>query len=186
MPRRLRPDEVALWRHVTRQDIPIHPARSHPAGPQLPRPAISNPAPSASPALRIEPFRVGENARPGAAARTLSEPLKIDRRIQRDLSRGKRLPEATIDLHGMTLAQAHPALTRFILASFAMGRRLVLVITGKGRGGSGDWHDAKGVLRRQVPDWLSGSPLGNVVQEILPAHRSHGGSGAYYVVLRRG
>ena len=85
----------------------------------------------------------------------------------------------------MTLAQAHAALTRFILASFATRRRLVLVITGKGRSGD-DARDApRGLLRRQVPDWLSSPPLGSVVQEVLPAHRSHGGSGAYYVMLRR-
>lgn len=86
----------------------------------------------------------------------------------------------------MTLGQAHPALTRFVLASFATGRRLVLVITGKGKGADAAWDTQKGVLRRQVPDWLAGPPLGNVVQEILPAHRSHGGSGAFYVILRRG
>lgn len=86
----------------------------------------------------------------------------------------------------MTLAEAHPALTRFILGSYAAGRRMVLVITGKGKGDDATWHSSKGVLRRQVPVWLAGPPLGNVVQEILPAHRSHGGSGALYVILRRG
>ena len=91
-----------------------------------------------------------------------------------------------MDLHGMTVAEAHPALTRFILASFATGRRLVLVITGKGRGSGGEWNSSQGVLRRQVPEWLSGPPLGTVVQEVLPAHRSHGGAGALYVILRRG
>jgi DNA-nicking Smr family endonuclease len=181
MSRRLRPDEEALWRHVTRQDIPLHPDRPRPAAPMPLRLA-----PSAVPPPRIEPFRVGENASPAPQAPAAAgAPPRIDRRTQKQLSRGKRSPEATIDLHGMTLAQAHPALTRFILASFATGRRLVLVLTGKGRGDASHGHDAKGVLRRQAPDWLQGPPLGGVVQEILPAHRSHGGAGAYYVVLRR-
>lgn len=85
----------------------------------------------------------------------------------------------------MSLAEAHPALTRFLLASFATERRLVLVITGKGRESGQDWQSSRGVLRRQVPEWLSAPPLARVVQEVLPAHRSHGGAGALYVVLRR-
>jgi DNA-nicking Smr family endonuclease len=183
MPRRLRPDEQALWRHVTRKDTPLHPERPCPAPPQPP----FSPAPTAEPSPpRFEPSRIGASARTSAAPYAAAAPLRIDRRTQKELSRGKRSPEATIDLHGMTLAQAHPALTRFLLASFATGRRLVLVITGKGRGDETDWHSRKGILRRQVPDWLSGPPLSKIVQEVLPAHRSHGGVGAYYVVLRRG
>jgi DNA-nicking Smr family endonuclease len=182
MPRRLRPDEEALWRHVTRRDMPLHPERPRPVANK----AQLAPPPPPAPPPRFEPFRIGADARSSAAPYAAAPTLRIDRRTRKDLSRGKRSPEATIDLHGMTLAQAHPALTRFILASFATGRRLVLVITGKGRVGAADWHSARGVLRRQVPDWLTGPPLGTVVQEILPAHRSHGGSGAYYVVLRRG
>ncbi len=181
MVRRLRPEEIDLWRRVTNNTTPLSPERieastSEPR--QRPRVAeVQTPIPS---------FRIGE-----APASTMPPkvhvrpPLRIDRRTQKDLSRGRRRPEASIDLHGMTLEQAHPALNRFILASFATGRRLVLVITGKGGGSETDWHAPRGVLRRQVPDWLSGAPLGSVVQEILPAHRSHGGSGAYYVVLRR-
>ena len=183
MPRRLRPDEEALWRRVITHTTPIHPSRPEPR----PAPPPARFVPSVTgPEQRIAPFRVGEAARPAEEPAPSFRPLRMDRRTHRDLSRGKRTPEATIDLHGMTLAQAHPALTRFILASFTVGRRLVLVITGKGRGGETDRHSSKGVLRRQVPDWLSGPPLGSVVQDILPAHRSHGGSGAYYVVLRRG
>ena len=49
------------------------------------------------------------------------------------MSRGKLSPEARIDLHGMTLAEAHPELIGFILNAQAQGLRLVLVITGKGK-----------------------------------------------------
>jgi len=71
------------------------------------------------------------------------------------MSRGKLAPEARIDLHGMTLAEAHPELIRFILSSQAQGLRLVLVITGQGRRGSDDGPipQRQGILRRQVPDW---------------------------------
>ncbi|WP_150121448.1 Smr/MutS family protein, partial [Sulfitobacter sp. HI0023] len=42
-----------------------------------------------------------------------------------------------------------------------------------------------GVLRHQVPQWLSAPPLGGLVLQVTPAHISHGGGGAYYVYLRR-
>ena len=102
------------------------------------------------------------------------------------LRRGKLAPEARIDLHGMTLAEAHVALTGFILMSRTLGRRLVLVITGKGRSRGGSAPMQPGALRQQVPDWLRLPPLGEAVLQVAPAHRRHGGEGAYYVYLRRG
>jgi DNA-nicking Smr family endonuclease len=103
------------------------------------------------------------------------------------MSKGKLAPEARIDLHGMTLAEAHPALTGFVLRAQAAGCRLVLVITGKGRPGSDDGPIPRrpGVLRHQVPLWLRQAPLGAVVQQVAEAHVRHGGGGALYVYLRR-
>ncbi len=101
--------------------------------------------------------------------------------------RGKLKPEARIDLHGMTLAQAHPALNSFILNAHADGLRLVLVITGKGktRSDSGPIPERIGLLRNQVPRWLDMAPLRPLVLQVEESHRRHGGSGAYYVYLRR-
>ena len=68
-----------------------------------------------------------------------------------------------------------------------MDRRLVLVITGKGR----KPHDDNpipvrhGILKHQVPHWLHSPPLSAVVLQISEAHLKHGGTGAYYVYLRR-
>jgi DNA-nicking Smr family endonuclease len=103
------------------------------------------------------------------------------------LKRGKLRPEGRIDLHGMTLDRAHPALKHFIQTSHRNGKRLVLVITGKGkqRDDGGPIPVRYGVLRHQVPQWLSSPPLSSVVLQVAQAHISHGGSGAYYVYLRR-
>ena len=57
------------------------------------------------------------------------------------------------------------------------GHQCVLVITGKGRGG-------EGVLRAQLPRWLSQPDLRPLVSRLAPAHARHGGSGAFYVFLR--
>lgn len=116
------------------------------------------------------------------------EPLQMDRRLHARMTRGKLTPEARLDLHGMTLAQAHMALDAFIRAASRRGLRLVLVITGKGRSGGG--HDGPiprraGALRHEVPHWLRHAPLRPLVLEVHPAHHSHGGAGALYVYLRR-
>lgn len=167
----------------------MHPDRPKPIVTARPRPQSKSLKPDPVEGKpHIVPFRVGEAAKatPPRPATTGRRPPRVDRKTLRDLTRGKRRPEASIDLHGMTLAQAHVALNRFVLTSFAAGRRLVLVITGKGKGGEIAWDGERGVLRRQVPDWLEADGLGAVVQEVLPAHKGHGGSGALYVVLRRG
>ena len=66
--------------------------------------------------------------------------------------------------------------------------RHVLVITGKGKRGldDGPIPQRQGVLRHQVPHWLRLPPLGAAVMQVTEAHLKHGGSGAYYVYLRRG
>ena len=104
------------------------------------------------------------------------------------LTRGKLRPEGRIDLHGMTMAEAHPALQDFILGSAQLQRRLVLVITGKGKSKPdyGPIPERHGVLRHNVPIWLRQSPLSSVILEVTPAHQRHGGAGALYVYLRRG
>jgi DNA-nicking Smr family endonuclease len=103
------------------------------------------------------------------------------------MKRGKVAPEGRLDLHGMTLDRAHPALVRFILTAQASGKRLVLVITGKGKPADqpGPIPVPHGVIKHQVPHWLSIPPLAQAVLQISPAHVSHGGAGALYVYLRR-
>ena len=111
----------------------------------------------------------------------------MDKKAHTRLKRGKLAPEARIDLHGMTLDQAHPALIRFVLTSYTRGLRLVLVITGKGQ--REDPYDPmpmrRGVLKQQVPMWLRMPPVAQAVLQVTEAHIRHGGSGAYYVYLRR-
>jgi DNA-nicking Smr family endonuclease len=102
------------------------------------------------------------------------------------MRKGKLSPEGRIDLHGMTLAEAHPALISFILGSRAKGRRFVLVITGKGRvtDDMAPMPARAGRLRHDVPRWLTLPPLAGAVLQVTPAHRRHGGEGALYVYLR--
>lgn len=188
--RHLRPEEEALWQEVARRTVPLKPQR--PA-----MPLLANPAPREDPASQpIEPFRLGQAARPGTSGldmlpglndRRTAPPVAMDRKAFERLRRGKLTPEAKIDLHGMTLDQAHGALTAFILRAHGQGRRLVLVVTGKGkrRDDDGPIPVRQGVLRHNVPHWLRMAPLGPLVLQIAEAHLRHGGGGAYYVYLKR-
>jgi DNA-nicking Smr family endonuclease len=143
----------------------------------------------------FDAFRIGERARkagghdialPVGAALAMA-PLQMDAKAFGKMTRGKLLPEARIDLHGMTLSEAHPDLIRFILNAHADGLRLVLVITGKGKRGddTGPIPQRMGVLRHQVPQWLRQLPMMPLILQVAEAHLRHGGAGAYYVYLRR-
>ena len=125
-------------------------AKKHDAEPKHPAP--------------LPAFRIGQHAKPVAAAHATPGAQKtspVDRKAYARLKRGKLKPEARIDLHGLTQAQALPALTGFILRAVADDRRLVLVITGKGRGDDdmGPIPERRGVLRHHLPHWLHSGQL---------------------------
>jgi len=104
-------------------------------------------------------------------------------RDQQQLARGHTAIDARIDLHGMTQAQAHGALLRFLHAAQAKGAKFALVITGKGAPNAP--RGARGVLRQQVPLWLALPEFRACVLGFDVAHVGHGGEGALYVRLRK-
>jgi len=108
--------------------------------------------------------------------------VPLGRRERAQLSKGKKEIEARLDLHGMTQARAHRALSGFLHRAHGDGLTFVLVITGKGKIGAGS---ERGVLRRQVPEWLSQPEFRTLVVGFEEAHVGHGGAGALYVRIRR-
>ena len=188
--KRLNEDDLELWRKVTERTERLD-LKS------LFTPEIDAPAP-APPVLRKAKSvvlgkpegklrRHAHNLTPPLPDQIRSAPLQMDQKAFGKLKRGKLKPEARIDLHGMTLDRAHPVLSKFILSAHASGKRLVLVITGKGkmRDDGGPIPVRHGVLRHQVPQWLGMPPLSSAILQITQVHISHGGGGAYYVYLRR-
>ncbi|MGB6534842.1 MAG: Smr/MutS family protein [Xanthobacteraceae bacterium] len=110
----------------------------------------------------------------------------LTRRLKQRVARGREPIEAHIDLHGRTQSQAYAALLHFLERAQADGVKIALVVTGKGesRGGDNDTKE-RGVLRRQVPLWLSLPAFRSLVVGFERAHVGHGGAGALYVHLRR-
>lgn len=195
--RGLSPEDKALWSRVAKTATPMHPARKEPPpDPAQPHIKIAVPAARISlPAALLRPEAA--KAAPGkrfsldlasSPREALAEaPLRMDHKKHQQMKRGKLSPQARIDLHGMTLNVAYPALISFLLRAHGDGCRLALVITGKGRAGGADapLPVRPGALRYNVPQWLHMPPLNAIVLQVTAAHQRHGGDGAYYVYLRR-
>ena len=164
-------EERVLWSAVTKSIAPL-PGR---AIEKALEPSETPGAAAAARAAATAPKVASPVAKP-------KEPplAPFGRRLRQRVARGREPIEARFDLHGLTQAQAHAALSRFLHSASARGVRLVLIITGKGgRGGEA------GVLRRQVPLWLALPEFRDLVIGFEDAHAAHGGEGALYVRLRR-
>jgi DNA-nicking Smr family endonuclease len=170
--RGLSAEERALWKGITRGIKPMSKRLEAEALLDLDEP---RPAQLSKPAARIVPP-------PPKPKREAPPPLApLGRRMKQRVARGRDAIDGRLDLHGFTQAEAHGALLHFLQGAQMRGAKLVIVITGKGSGrGEG------GVLKRQVPLWLSLPEFRAVVVGFEDAHRTHGGDGALYVRLRRG
>jgi DNA-nicking Smr family endonuclease len=175
--RNLSEEERALWESVAKQIKPLRkkpraakaegapaaeaPTAAKPVAPPKPLPSVKTPRMATPPAPPLAP---------------------LGRRERSQLSRGRKEIDARLDLHGMTQTRAHRALSGFLLRAHREGLTFVLVITGKGKMGA---ESERGVLRRQVPQWLSLPEFRSLVVGFEEAHIGHGGVGALYVRIRR-
>ncbi len=187
MPRRLAPDESALWKKVAATVKPLAKAKA-PLAPVAP-PTVSPPKPTprntAAPAAAPRPPTKLPPPRRTHQAATLDG--HWDRRLRKGLVR----PDMSIDLHGHTLASAQALLDEAIGRGLMRGARVLLVVAGRLRPGAdrlpqmhGDPRP-RGAIRASLPDWLAYSPYADQIVALRPAHISHGGAGAVYVILRR-
>ena len=192
--RRLTRPERELWEsYVAGGQVP--PPEKKPA----PQKKLNNPQRQAkrhaTAPVRIESFEIGSKAAPrvgwapppeGSFAIRMHN-YQLDGKVRKRLMSGKMEPESKLDLHGMDREEAKRAVARFVLSSSGIGRRLILIVTGKGRerDDAGPIPQRAGILRRSLQTWLDARPLKDVVQYVSLAHDAHGGSGAFYVYLRR-
>jgi len=166
--RELTGEEKKLWRRVaatvkSRRKLEHEEEHSEPA--QLPKHA---------PRVHTHSAHVAHSpAKPKQAAAPAPQLRDGEKRVRR----GKLDIGGSLDLHGHTQETARSALGRFLHAAARRGDRTVIVITGVGRGG-------EGVLKRRLPEWLAEHDLRVLVSGFAPAHRNHGGAGAFYVFLR--
>jgi DNA-nicking Smr family endonuclease len=188
--RQLSDEERKLWKNIARSVKPLRKI-TEAFEPLLEEPAKSPPPkPRGKFAGVVSQVAVSQVTASRIAAPPKLPPLApLDRRLKKRVARGREPIEARLDLHGMTQAEAHDELLRFLRHAQADGVRTVLVVTGKGAGGSRpreyDPDRERGVLRRQVPMWLALPEFRLFVVGFDAAHVGHGGQGALYVRLRR-
>ena len=118
--RRLNEDDLELWRRVTERTEKLElnklftpeidaPA---PAPPQVRRAKIALQGNKPQPNMK----KRSNDLRPTLAEQMKAAPVQMDHKAYGKLKRGKLRPEGRIDLHGMTLDRAHPALNGFIIS----------------------------------------------------------------------
>jgi DNA-nicking Smr family endonuclease len=177
--RNLSDEERDLWESVAKQVKPLRKkprsAKLHAASAEAATPVAAKPVGSPKPPPSAKAPSAPKPAPPPPLA-------PIGRRERAQLSRGRKEIDARLDLHGMTQTRAHRALSGFLQRAHGSGMRFVLVITGKGKMGA---ESERGVLRRQVPQWLSLPEFRSLVVGFEEAHIGHGGEGALYVRIRR-
>jgi DNA-nicking Smr family endonuclease len=176
--RALSEEERVLWESVAKQTKPLR-KKPRAAKPQVAAPDAETPvaAKQAAPPKPLPSARIAPAPKP-------APPLApLGRRERSQLSRGRKEIDARLDLHGMTQTRAHRALSGFLQRAHSDGLTFVLVITGKGRAMGPE--SERGVLRRQVPQWLSLPEFRTLVVGFEEAHIGHGGEGALYVRIRR-
>ena len=174
----LRPEDRALWAHVTHDVTPL-------TGKQADSPDLTDRRENEDQSQCIQPRAQRLVEPPKTATPHLSyahgQAPGLEKRTQMRLRRGQVAIEARLDLHGMTQSQAHDRVYRFLEAARNNGLRTVLVITGKGLRRDGQI----GVLRSAVPRWLNEPPLRDWIKAFDHAAPRDGGEGALYILLRR-
>ena len=96
----------------------------------------------------------------------------------------------SIDLHGYTLEEANKTIEEFILKSFKEKINKLIVVTGKGLHSQNekDPYVSKdlSILKYSVPEFIENNiNLMNVINEIKDANIEDGGSGAFYIFLKK-
>ena len=191
-PKSVSQEDLEVWKKITiqlKRNKPEVLIRKNISGLKIKKSSKSLPK-----APELKPFIIGEKVlkKEQIILPNFHEDNKInspnmDKKNFKKLVKGKMEIEGTIDLHGLTADQAKIKLITFINHSYSLGKRLIIVITGKGKHKGFDefQRPINGVLRQNLPEWLSGPSVSNKVLQVTQAQPKHGGAGAFYVYLRR-
>nr|WP_209023835.1 Smr/MutS family protein [Sphingopyxis italica] len=176
-----------MWKKVAATVKPLAKAKA-PLAPAAP-PTVSPPKPT--PRSTAAPAAAPRPATKLPPPRRTHQAATLDGHWDRRLRKGLVRPDMSIDLHGHTLASAQALLDEAIGRGLMRGARVLLVVAGRLRPGAdrlpimhGDPRP-RGAIRASLPDWLGFSPHADQIVALRPAHISHGGAGAVYVILRR-
>ena len=102
----------------------------------------------------------------------------------------KKIKSRSIDLHGYSLDAANKVIEKFIISSYKENVKKLIVVTGKGlhSKNEADPYVSKdlGILRYSVPEFIKKEKnLMKIINEIHSAKPEDGGSGAFYIFLKK-
>ena len=102
----------------------------------------------------------------------------------------KKFKTKLIDLHGYTLENANQAIENFIIKSFEEGVCKLIVVTGKGlhSNNQNNPYVSKdlSMLKYSVPEFIENNKnLSKIIDSLQDARIEDGGSGAFYVHLKK-
>lgn len=99
-------------------------------------------------------------------------------RLLQKFKRGKIMPQASLDLHRLTVSESEDAVLQFLSNALARHYRCVHIVHGKGR----MTKDGQAKLKNWLNQWLRQHPK---VLAYTSAQPKDGGTGAIYILLRR-
>ena len=115
-----------------------------------------------------------------------------DKLYNKDIEFGNKskIKIKSIDLHGYTLDQANKKIEEFIQESFAEKINKIIVVTGKGLHSQSDKDPYVSkdlsILKYSIPEFISKNKnLMNIIYEMQDAKIEDGGSGAFYIFLKK-
>jgi DNA-nicking Smr family endonuclease len=180
MPRKLAPEEKALWGKVIATVEPLGRANT-----------VEDKTCSSKP-VRVERSRDTQKAR--APERPLDfargerkkivEPNNLDSHWDRRIKRTGLVPDISIDLHDSTLSRAYARLDGALEQAVAQKMKVILLVTGKPRAHDRASGTGRGAIAAVVRDWLAASRHARHISAVRNAHPRHGGEGALYIILK--
>ena len=110
----------------------------------------------------------------------------LEKNTLKKIKKGKLRIESVLDLHGFTIKESKEKVVDFILRNYKSKRRLLLLITGKGKrlNVSEGWRGT-GKLKENVPSWLKSVQLSKYILWFDYANPENGGEGALMIYLKK-
>ena len=117
---------------------------------------------------------------------------KKDSLPNKDLVISKKKIKKTkiFDFHGFSLDKANKTIEKLIKESYRDGIRKLIIVTGKGIHSDNEKNPYTsknlGILKYSLPDYIKNNPdLMELITEIKEADLEDGGSGAFYIFLKK-
>lgn len=123
----------------------------------------------------------------------INPPIKksnsVDKNTLKKLASGDYKISARLDFHGCTIDEMTKKLESVIPDLYNVGKRCLLIITGKGNRTKDEYSlndnfSLNGVLRSNLPRILQSSKIAPYVLTHCVAQQKDGGNGAFYILLR--